>query len=173
MVVSFVIKNQFTPRFHHPQPCSRYICSQICLHLARPCTTDGAFLKEPIPKPEPAQPLDATPENLWAPLPDRLACDWAQYHFVHLQSSEDEIHEGQDLWCAIVIKHESEYPMTDYAHNLYKMLDFIKAGAVGWKTYKFGYTGSKPQTPPQWMEETYKLNIWDILLVVEQIIGTT
>jgi len=97
---------------------------------------------------------------------------------VCLQSSEDEIHEGLDLWHATVIKHESEHPTTDHvpwknAHDLYEMLDSIKAGAVGWKTYKFCYTGSKPQTPPQWMEETYELNIRDVLLVIEQIIGTT
>ena len=184
MVVSLVIKNQSPQyfaahrsfpiqadpsptsyRYSSHTPCSRYLLSsQICLHLARPCTANSAFLKEPIPKPEPAQPLDATPENLWAPFPDRLACDWDQYHFVCLQSSEDEIHEGLDLWHATVIKHKSEHPTTDHvpwknAHDLYEMLDSIKAGAVGWKTYNFCYTGSKPQTPPQWMEETYKLNI--------------
>jgi hypothetical protein len=123
------------------------------LHLARLCTADGTFLEEPIPEPEPVQPLDTTPENLWAPFPDRLACDWAQYHYVRLQSSEDKIHEGLDLWRATVIKHESKHPVTNHVpwrntQDLYKTLDSIKAGAVGWKTCKFRYTGPKPHTPP-------------------------
>jgi hypothetical protein len=80
----------------------------------RPYTADGSFLKDPIPKPKPAQPPDAIPNNPWAPFSDRLAHDWAQYHYIHLQSSKDEIHEGLDLWHATVIKHEAENSSHDY-----------------------------------------------------------
>ncbi|KAH9978413.1 hypothetical protein BJV74DRAFT_879459 [Russula compacta] len=103
---------------------------------------DGIFLKEPIP--------DATPP--WAPFPDRLAFDWAQYHYVHLQSSADEILKGLDIWCATVIKHESKCRETDHT------LDSVKAGDINWKTFKFCYSGPKPHMPPRWMEETYDLN---------------
>jgi hypothetical protein len=33
--------------------------------------------------------------------------------------------------------------------------------------------GPKPPTPPQWKEETYELNTQDVLVVLEQQIGTT
>jgi Plavaka transposase len=139
---------------------------------------DGTFLSEPVPVPEPIQPLDATPENKWAPFPDRLAFDWAHYHFVRLQSSEETIATGLDLWRATVIKHAAEHradghvPWRD-AQDLYRLLDSIQAGAVGWKTYKFRYTGPKPQTPPLWMEATYELNARDVLVVLEQQLATT
>jgi hypothetical protein len=140
------------------------------LHLARPCAPDGSFLKEPVPVPEPVQPPDATPDNDWAPFPDRLAFDWAQYHFMRLQLSEDVVTEGLDLWRATVIKHASDHrahghvPWRD-VQDLYKMLNSIQAGAVGWKTYKFHYTGLKLQTPPRWMLEMYELNARDVLLL--------
>ncbi|KAF8221914.1 hypothetical protein L208DRAFT_1325431 [Tricholoma matsutake] len=101
----------------------------------KPSTPDGSFLTEPVPNPEPVQPPDTTPKNPWAPFPDRLAFDWAQYHYVRLQSSADEIHEGLDIWHTTVIKHETEYGETDHvpwrsAQDLYETLDSIKAGGV-------------------------------------------
>jgi Plavaka transposase len=147
------------------------------LCLARPCAADGSFLDDPISEPEPAQPHNAIPDNLWAPFPDRLAYDWAQYHYVRLQSSEDEIYEGLDLWRAMVIKHEVEHSSHHVpwrnASDLYETLNSIKVGAVGWKTFKLYYSGPKLPTPPQWMEESYDLNVRDVLLVLEHQIGTT
>ena len=150
------------------------------MHVARPCASDGSFLREPIPVPKPVQPPDATPENPWAPFPDRLAFDWARYHYVRLQSSEDEICEGLELWRAAVIKHERKHGNSETedipwknAQELYKTLDLIKAGDVSWKTFKLSYTGPKPQTPPRWMEETYELNARDVLVTLEQQLGTT
>ncbi|KAG5635859.1 hypothetical protein DXG03_005222, partial [Asterophora parasitica] len=132
----------------------------------------------PIPEPEPAAPLDATPENQWSPFSDRLAFDWAQHHYVHLQSSEDEIHEGLEIWHATVIKHDSEHTSKGHvpwqnAHDLEATIDSIKAGAVGWKTYKFHYLGPKPQTAPQWMETEYKLNTCNVLEILEQQLHTS
>jgi len=53
------------------------------------------------------------------------------------------------------------------------MLDSITVGAMGWKTFSFCYTGPKQPTPPQWMEKTYKLDVQDVLVVLEQQLGTT
>jgi hypothetical protein len=105
------------------------------IHLVKPCTPDGSFLTGPVPNPESVQPPDATTENPWAPFPDRLAFDWAQYHYVWLQSLADEIHKGLDIWHATVIKHETEYGETDHvpwrnAQDLYETLDSIKAGGL-------------------------------------------
>jgi hypothetical protein len=72
---------------------------------------------------------------------------------MHLQSSEGEIAEGLELWCATVTKHASEHctdghvPWSD-VQDLYKMLNSIQASTVGWQTYKFHYTGPRPQTLP-------------------------
>ncbi|KAG5640082.1 hypothetical protein DXG03_001284 [Asterophora parasitica] len=94
------------------------------------------YLTDPIPEPESAAPLDATPENQWSPSSDRLAFDWAQHHYIYLQSSEDEIHEGLEIWHATVIKHDSEHTSEGHvpwqnAHDLKATIDSIKAGAVG------------------------------------------
>lgn len=144
---------------------------------ARPCTHDGTFLEDPIPTPETTRPLDATPENDWAPFPDRLAYNWAQHYYVRLQSSEDEIYHGLDLWRATVIKHVSEHSACDdvpwkNAQDVHATIDSIKTGSVGWKTYKFRYHGPKPPTPLQWMEETYELNTRDVLALLEQQLQT-
>jgi hypothetical protein len=126
--------------------------------------------------------LDATPDNQWAPFPDRLAFDWAHYHYVRLQSSEDEIHKGLDIWRATVIKHISQHgsepAVSDdipwrNAKDLHATIDSIKAGALRWRTWKFRYTGAKPQTPPLWMDATYELNARDVLEVIEQQLLTT
>lgn len=151
----------------------------LTVKLAQPCTADGTYFEGPVvPNPEPVRPPDATPSNDWAPFPDRLAFDWAHYHFVRLQSSESDIAVGLDLWCATVIKHDSEHRVDDHvpwrdAQDLYQMLDSIQAGGVAWKTYKFRYTGPKPSTPPQWMNTTYELNTRDVLVVLEQQLATT
>lgn len=123
------------------------------------------------------QPPDATPDNAWAPFDDRLAYDWARYHYVRLQSSADDIHEGLDLWHAAIIKHQSahglpESPPWNTANDLYQTIDSIKAGQLGWKTYAFRYTGPKPSNPPRWMEESYELNTRDVLAVLEQQLST-
>ena len=147
------------------------------LHVARPCAADGSFLNKPIPDPTPLPPY-TTSDNPWAPFPDRLAFDWARYHYVQLQSSAHDIHEGLDLWRATVIKHESEHGQCDEvpwgsADELYATIDSITTGGVAWKTCAFQYTGPKPPTPPQWMEKTYKLNLRNVLTVLEQQMAST
>jgi Plavaka transposase len=145
------------------------------LILARPCTADGSFLDKHIPNPTPNLP-HATSDNPWAPFPDRLAFDWAHYHYVRLQSSASDIHVGLDLWRATIIKHESEHgpdgvPWSS-ADELYATIDSITIGGVGWKTCNFYYTGPKPPTPPQWMEKMYELNLRDVLAVLKQQVAS-
>lgn len=132
------------PKFTAPKEVTQHKRIRHPYLTAQPCTADGTYFEGPVvPNPEPVRPLDATPSNDWAPFPDRLAFDWAHYHFVHLQSSESDIAVGLDLWDV---------------QDLYQMLDSIQAGGVAWKMYKFRYTGPKPSTPPQWMNTTYELN---------------
>ena len=152
---------------------------QFAFILARPCTADGSFLPKPIPTPTtPDQPPNTSSDNPWAPFQDRLAFDWAHYHYVRLQSSESNILEGLDLWRATVIKHQSQHePLEGIPWNnineFHATIDSIAVGGVGWKSYKFRYTGPKPAAPPQWMEETYDLNARDVLAVLEHQIGST
>ena len=93
---------------------------------------------------------------------------------MRLQSSAGDIQEGLDLWRATVIKHASDHDTAldtvpwDNAEQLYETIDCIDAGEIGWKTLKFSYTGPKPPTPPQWMEQTYDLNVRDVLGLLEQ-----
>ena len=93
---------------------------------------------------------------------------------MRLQSSAGDIQEGLDLWRATVIKHASNHDTAldtvpwDNAEQLYETIDCIDAGEIGWKTLKFSYTGPKPPTPPQWMEQTYDLNVRDVLGLLEQ-----
>jgi len=120
------------------------------------------------------EPLDATLDNPWAPFEDRLAFDWAFYHYVKMQSSEANIVEGLDLWRAAKIKESrnGDIPWGN-ADDLYNTINSIQAGHAPWRSYKFRYTGPKPQTPPQWMNETYDLNLRDVLIVLEQQLATT
>ena len=105
--------------------------------LAWPCAADVSFFTDPVSEPTFASQLDPTPNNPMAPFSDRLAFDWACYHYVRLQSSADEIHKGLDLWHATVIKHQSEHGLGDgvpwvSADELYATIDSITAGDVGW-----------------------------------------
>ena len=68
---------------------------------------DGLFLPTPVPEPIPAAPLDTTPDNPWAPFEDCLSFDWAQYYYVKLQSSENIIAKGLDLWLVSIIKNKA------------------------------------------------------------------
>ena len=152
----------------------------VCLQcfIAHPCTADGTFLKQPIPEPTHTTPFNATSGNPWAPFQDRLAFDWARYHYVRLQSSADDIQVGLDLWRAAVIKHASDHDSLegvpwDNAEQLYATIDSIYAGEIGWKTLRFSYTGPKPSTPPHWMEQAYDLNLRDILGLLEQQLAST
>jgi hypothetical protein len=83
-----------------------------------------------------------------------------------------------DLWRAAVVKHASDHDNFDgvlwnSVDKLYDAIDSIDTGEIGWKTLKFSYTGPKPPMPPQWMEQTYELNMCDVLGVLEQQLAST
>ncbi len=151
--------------------------SWLATLLAQLCAENGSFFEGPIPKLTPAKPLDETLDNPWAPFEDRLSFDWAQYHYVKLQSSERDINEGLDLWLASIIKNNSDSNSSvpwNSAEELYDTIDSIQAGDTPWKTYKFTYNSPKPDgVVPQWMEQEYELNTCDVLAVVEQQLATS
>lgn len=147
--------------------------------LARPCDKNGTFLDDPAttkPLPYPAHTID--PENPWAPFEDRIAYDFAQYHYVEVQSSADEISRNLDMLVANSMKHSHNREASGpngwrNTKDMYTTIDSIPVGDVPWKTYKFRYTGPKPSTPPQWMLNDYELSVRDIVSVLEQQLSTS
>ena len=104
--------------------------------------------------------MDTTSDNPWAPFEDRVAFDFAQYHYVELQCSKGEITKGLDLLCAMGIKYGSrDGSPWKTAKELYATIDSIQTSSAPWKSYKFWYNGPKPSMPPRWMEEEYELNL--------------
>lgn len=120
-----------------------------------PCDRDGQFIPEythPLPHNAP----DATDENPFHPFEDRLAFDWAHYHFVELQSSKWEINKGLDLWLTAKLKAGDNMPLpwlsTD---DMYQTIDSIQEGEAPFMTICFKYSGLIPPNPLNWMTETY------------------
>ncbi|KAH9161675.1 hypothetical protein EDB89DRAFT_1861472 [Lactarius sanguifluus] len=144
-------------------------------HLsARPCSSDGAFLGEPVPR-QPKSDLSESCGNPWLPFNDRLQYEWAYYHYVRLQSSAEDIRQGLDLWRAMATTtHQMDHDSCDgvpwkSAKEMYNTIDSISVGGVSWVTYQLSYNGPQPTgTLPRWMQETYKLNVRNILSVFEE-----
>ncbi|KAH9045906.1 hypothetical protein EDB83DRAFT_2507473 [Lactarius deliciosus] len=170
-------------------PCSFAcgICPKVCLTLA------GLAQHKKLKHPDITPPkdlsshtrifhpsLDAPPSQNsqhiqdWTPFKDRLAFDWAYYHYVNLQSSAAEIAEGLNLWSATSFKHGSTVgaPWRS-AKEMYATIDTIKIGSLPFQTFTLQYTGPKPLVPPCWMEEVYELNTRDILEVVQEQLATS
>ncbi|KAH9046384.1 hypothetical protein EDB83DRAFT_2637518, partial [Lactarius deliciosus] len=142
-------------------------------HLsARPCSSDGAFLRD-LSQPPTSELLESH-GNPWLPFGDRLAYEWARYHYVKLQSSAADVQQGLDLWRATVMMYQDDHDSCDgvpwkSAADMYGTIDAIPVGGVGWTTYRLSYSGPQPTgTLPQWMQETYELNIRDVLSVFEE-----
>jgi hypothetical protein len=129
------------------------------------CQEDGTFLQElPVP---PAPSKNNQPIHDWTPFEDRLAYDWAHYHYVSLQSLAAKIAEGLNLWSAMAFKHGSSTGAPwKTAKDMYKTIDAIQTGSLPFKTHCLFYKGLKPSTPPHWMEEVYKLDARDVLAIV-------
>ncbi len=54
------------------------------------------------------------------------------------------------------------------AAEMYATIDSIPVGGVGWTTYQLSYSGPQPTgILPRWMQETYELNVRDVLSVFE------
>ncbi|KAH8977242.1 hypothetical protein EDB86DRAFT_3092823 [Lactarius hatsudake] len=120
-------------------------------HLsAHPCSSDGAFLRD-LSQPPTSELLESH-GNPWLPFGDRLAYEWARYHYVKLQSSAADVQQGLDLWRATVMMYQDDHDSCD---------------GVPWKSA--ADIGPQPTgTLPQWMQETYELNIRDVLSVFEE-----
>ncbi|KAJ7627285.1 hypothetical protein FB45DRAFT_979682 [Roridomyces roridus] len=125
----------------------------------RGCSS-GAFLRFPAP------PTHGQDPAAWAPFASRLEFDFADYHFVQLQTSEGKLCKALDLWAASVMPYGGTAPWKDAA-ELYAVIDSIQAGDMPWSTYEMHYTGELPAgTPPKWMTQTYEVcarNLRDVL----------
>ena len=138
---------------------------------ARPCHADGTFLQELPVRPTPGE--GDQPVHDWTPFEDRLAFDWACYHYVTLESSAAQIEKGLDLWSATSFKHGSLTGAPwKTAKDMYETIDAVQIGELPFKTHRFYYEGPKPSTPPGWMEEAYNLDARDILAVVREQLAT-
>ncbi|KAI9435153.1 hypothetical protein H4582DRAFT_1817832 [Lactarius indigo] len=142
-------------------------------HLsAWPCSSDGRFLRD-LSQPPTSELLESR-SNPWLPFSDRLAYEWAHYHYIHLQSSAGDIQRGLDLWRATVMMYQTDHSSCDgvpwkSATEMYGTIDSISAGGVGWTTYQLSYSGPQPTgAAPQWMQETYELNVRDVLSVFKE-----
>jgi len=71
---------------------------------------NGKFLPKYVQPSRPETP-EVTKTNRWHPFNDRLAFDWVHYHFVELQSSEQKINKGLDLWLAAQLKAGDDSPL--------------------------------------------------------------
>jgi hypothetical protein len=93
---------------------------------------------------------------------------------VRLQSSADDIQRGLDLWRATVARVQTDYNSCDgvpwkNAKEMYDTIDSVSIGGAGWTTYQLLYSGPQPtETRPRWMQETYELNVRDVLSVFEE-----
>lgn len=121
---------------------------------------------------QPTAPLNDA--GLYEPFEDRLAFDWAHYHFVELQSSERKIHKGLDLWMATKLKCGDESPLPwASASQMYGTIDEIQAGDAPFSTVKFRYNGVLPENPPNWMTTDYELCTRNSRKLLQNQISTT
>lgn len=136
--------------------------------LALPCDENGNMLPPGSPPP-PRHPADATPSNPWNPFDDRLAFQFADYHFTELQTSEAQISRALDHWLASTLLAGGDAKNIPWrtAKEMYRTIDAIKEGPAPWKIIKFQYTGPLPPgTPPKWMLETFELCFRDPRIVL-------
>ena len=153
--------HQFRVKYHPKLNGMYCFILWVILHLlyltALPCDKDGHFLPEHARPPPPAAP-DATEGNTWHPFEDRLAFDWAHYHFTELQSSAREINKGLDLWLATTLKAGDDTPLPwSSAEEMYRTIDVIQEGDAPFETIRIKYTGPIRPNPPAWMTATYEL----------------
>jgi hypothetical protein len=91
---------------------------------ACPCNENGDNLP-PGTIPAPLQPLDATPDNPFSPFADRLAFEFADFHFSDMQSSEWRVDHSLQLWAAQAAKNGSDDVPWRSARDMYGTIDEI------------------------------------------------
>ena len=138
-------------------------------YSARICDKDGHFIS-PTTTPPTREPLDATPQNPFHPFEDRLAFEFADYHFSQQQSSGSAIDRALQLWAAQSAKNGHDDVPWKSVEEMYKTIDQIQQGNDPWKSVSFRYQGQLPQDPPKWMTESFILVTHSIRsLIHEQI----
>ncbi|KAF7359961.1 hypothetical protein MVEN_00723000 [Mycena venus] len=133
------------------------------------------YTSRPIPvlPPPPKPPADGQDPGAGAPFGSRVEFDFAQYHFVELQTSERNINTALDLWAASVMASGGDVPWRSAA-ELYATIDDIQSGDMPWKTYEMRYTGPLPAgAPPKWMTQTYEICTRNLLDVLHHQLSTT
>ncbi|KAJ7639463.1 hypothetical protein FB45DRAFT_1134946 [Roridomyces roridus] len=109
---------------------------------------------------------DGQDPQAWAPFGSRAEFDFAQFHFVELQTSESQIDKALDIWAASVTEFGGHAPWKN-AKELYAVIDSIQTGSLPWRTYEIQYNGDVPPgTPPKWMTRKYEVcvrNLRDVL----------
>ena len=123
---------------------------------ARPCNKNGCYISPTTPPPA-RQPLDATSQNPFHPFEDRLAFEFAHYHFSKQQSSGPAIDRALQLWAAQSAKNGFDDVPWKSADEMYKSIDQIRQGNNPWKTVSFRYQGRVTADSPKWMTESYAL----------------
>ncbi|KAF8073482.1 hypothetical protein FPV67DRAFT_1559904 [Lyophyllum atratum] len=125
-------------------------------------------------RPPPPSAPDATEDNAWHPFEDRLAFDWAHYHFTELQSSERKINKGLDLWLATTLKAGDDTPLPwSSAEEMYRTIDAIQEGDAPFETIYFKYSGPIRPNPPAWMTQTYELYTRNSRTLLHHQLATT
>ncbi|KAJ7238115.1 hypothetical protein B0H12DRAFT_1204309 [Mycena haematopus] len=141
---------------------------------ALPCDTTGVYLP-PFSRPPPSvqPPAHGQDPAAWAPFGSRVEFDFAQFHFVQLQTSAANINTALDLWAASVIPYGGTAPWKN-SDDLYATIDAIQSGDMPWKTYQLHYTGPLPPgTPPKWMTQMYEVCTRDLRAVLHHQLETT
>ncbi|KAJ6533651.1 hypothetical protein B0H19DRAFT_1383623 [Mycena capillaripes] len=141
---------------------------------ALPCDANGTYLPPYSPPPRPPPPpQDGQDPEAWEPFGSRAAFDFAQYHFVELQTSERNIDKALDIWAASVSEFGRSAPWPS-AKALYADIDRVRHGEAPWKTYIIRYTGPLPPgTPPKWMTQAYELCTRDVRQLLHHQLGTS
>ncbi|KAJ7093512.1 hypothetical protein C8R44DRAFT_989924 [Mycena epipterygia] len=141
---------------------------------ALPCNANGEYLLPfSVPPPLPPPPADGQDPAAWAPFESRTDFDFAQFHFVRLQSSAADINTALDLWAASVLKYGGTVPWKN-SDELYATIDEIQSGHMPWNTYEMRYTGPLPPgAAPRWMTQTYEVCTRDLRAVLHHQLETT
>ncbi|KAL0062999.1 hypothetical protein AAF712_010130 [Marasmius tenuissimus] len=133
----------------------------------RPCRANGTFRHPNASPPPPPPALPPTDSDGWLPFEDRLTFDFANYHFIQVQSSAAAINKALDMWAAAVWKRGGDIPWAN-EQEMYACIDLIQEGVVPWLTVEAKYTGPMPNNPPKWMTTTYELHLRDTRLLLHQ-----
>src|SRR6267154_3639911 len=76
----------------------------LIVYIAKPCNEVGEYLPRYTCPPALPNALDGGTPELWSPFISRLEFDFADYHFVEVQSFTGLINKALDLWAATVVE---------------------------------------------------------------------